>query len=268
MSSVQEYDVVVVGAGVIGSLIASKLQRDGARVVLLEAGPRDADRFAMLERYVQASRKTMGAPYRTADAVRHAPSPDGPHDYYDQQGSPDEFRATYQRLAGGATWHWRGNVPRHLPRDFRMRTAYGVGVDWPITYEQLEPFYCDAEHELGVAGDHDEWNGYLGAQRSRPYPMPKVWPSYGDLRFRDRLGVFEIDDQAVRVMNTPQARNTQPYDGRPVCTGNSTCDPICPIGAKYDGTVHLKRALDAGAELWDRCAAERLLAEPNGEVHW
>ena len=51
-------------------------------------------------------------------------------DYYDQVGSPDQFKATHQRLPGGATWHWRGNVPRLIPSDFRMRSTYGVGVDW------------------------------------------------------------------------------------------------------------------------------------------
>lgn len=261
-----EYDVVIVGAGVIGGLLASKLAGSGTRVLLVEAGPRDDDRFAMLERYVRAPRKSMGAPYRTDEGTAHAPSPDGPDDYYDHAGSPDRFKATYQRLAGGSTWHWRGNAPRHVPNDFRLNAVFGVGIDWPLTYDELEPLYCEAERELGVAGDHQEWNGYLGAARSAPYPMPKVWPTYGDLRFTERLGAFELDGCAVRVMSTPQARNTQPYDGRPVCTGNSTCDPICPIGAKYDGTVHVKRALARGAALWDRCVVDRIFTEPNGSV--
>lgn len=56
---------------------------------------------------------------------------------------------------------------RHLPNDFRIRTLYGVGQDWPITYEQLEPWYLQAEQEIGVAGDTD-----LGSPRSGPYPFP------------------------------------------------------------------------------------------------
>ena len=261
-----EFDVVIVGAGVIGALVASKLAGERTSVLLIEAGPREDDRLVMLERYAAAPRKTMGAPYRTDEGTRHAPSPDGPDDYYDHEGSTDKFRATYQRLAGGSTWHWRGNAPRHVPSDFRMAHEYGVGLDWPIDYDALEPFYGEAERELGVAGDHEEWDGYLGARRSSPYPMPRVWPTYGDLRFVERIRGPEIDGHAVRVMSTPQARNTQPYDGRPVCTGNSTCDPICPIGAKYDGTVHLRRALGGGAQLWDRCVATKIFAEPNGTV--
>ena len=177
MTATTEYDVVVVGAGVIGSVVAAKLQALGASVLLIEAGARDDDRLAMLERYVAAPRKTMGAPYRTRDNQENAPSPDGPDDYYDHEGSPDKFRATYQRIAGGATWHWRGNVPRHVPSDFRMHSTYGVGLDWPITYEQLETLYCAAEHELGAAGDHVEWNGYLNATRSRPYRKHRAWGS-------------------------------------------------------------------------------------------
>lgn len=263
-----EADIVVVGAGIAGALAASKLRRAGLSVVILEAGRVVTDRMELVERYVTASRKSMGAPYRTPDTDANAPGPDGSDgpEYYDHAGSPDTFKATYPRLAGGATWHWRGNVPRHVPNDFRMKSMFGLGVDWPLTYDDLEPWYAAAEWEIGVAGDHAEWNGYLGAARSRPFPMQRVWQSYGDTRVIDRIGSLVFDGHDVRVMSTPQARNTQPFDGRPVCTGNSTCDPICPIAAKYDATVHIARAIAAGAELRDRCVATEIVVDETRQV--
>ena len=74
-------------------------------------------------------------------------------------------------MVGGSTWVWRGNTPRFIPSDFRLRTKYGVGRDWPLDYDELEPWYSEAERELGVSGNHDELNGLFGARRSKPFPM-------------------------------------------------------------------------------------------------
>ena len=133
-------------------------------------------------------------------------------------------------------------MPRHCPSDFALQSRYGVGVDWPIGYLDLEPWYCDAESELGVAGDHDAWNGLLGGFRSKPYPMTQIWPSFGDQWVIDGLAGATVEGVPVTPISTPQARNSSPYQGRPACAGNSSCVPICPIQAKYDATVHLKLA--------------------------
>ena len=58
-------------------------------------------------------------------------------------------------MVGGSTWHWQGIYVRMLPNDFRMHELYGVGVDWPISYRDIEPWYVDAEYEMGVAGSDD-----------------------------------------------------------------------------------------------------------------
>lgn len=98
-----------------------------------------------------------------------------------QQG-PELFQSTYERRVGGTTWHWLGTALRLLPNDFRLRSRYGVGVDWPISYDDLEPWYGRAEDELGVSADVPQ----LGAPRSGPYPMPAIPQSYLDHHFRAR----------------------------------------------------------------------------------
>jgi glucose dehydrogenase len=75
---------------------------------------------------------------------------------------------------------------------------------------------------------------------------------------------FEIDGKKVQVMTLPQARNSQPYDGRKECEGYATCMPICPSGAKYDASVHLRRALDQQVELRRRAVVTRLEVEQGG----
>ena len=110
-----------------------------------------------------------------------------------------KFKSSYLRLVGGSTWHWEGTVPRFLPEDFRLRTTYGIGVDWPLDYETLEPFYMKAEKELGVAGD-SQINA--GAIRSGPYPMPAIRPSYLDERVSGA-----VKPLGLTVTSLPQAQD-------------------------------------------------------------
>ena len=268
-------DVVIVGAGVAGALIAHVLAGHKLRVLLLEAGETGDDRAEMTNRWAAATIKRLGTPYKASEPEK-IPGPEQPANetdrkaardvYYDQQ-TPEKYQSTYERRVGGSTWHWLGHTPRLLPNDFRMRTKYGVGVDWPIGYSQIEPWYCRAEYELGVAGDDMEWKDVHGAFRSQPFPMTKIWPSWSDLQFAQVLQGTEIEGRKLEVLSTPSARNSQAYDGRPPCAGNASCVPICPIGAKYDASVHVKKAVKNGAELRERSVVQRLEAEGNGQVH-
>ncbi len=238
-------DVVIVGAGVAGLLAAYKLAQAGVQVLVLEAGPR-VNRAEALENYRKAVAKVPESPYPD---VPHAPRPtvlslrDG---YYIQTG-PDTFGSTYERRVGGTTWHWLGTCLRHIPNDFRIKTLYGVGEDWPVTYDDLEPWYHEAEVELGVAGDgHSD----LGSPRNDPYPLPPL-----PLSYLDRQLALAVEPLGLKVRLTPQARNSQTYDGRPPCCGNATCVPICPIGAKYDGAVHATKAEALGAQVMENAVA-------------
>jgi choline dehydrogenase-like flavoprotein len=280
-----EHDVIIIGSGVAGALIAWKLAEAGCRVLILEAGAdHEKDRAFFVETFAKLPNalRTPSRPYTRFpdDNQKDAPSPDAgpgggdfqaakPELYYQQQ-SPDGrfFKSQYQRLVGGSTWAWRGNCPRFTPNDMKLYSVYGKGADWPISYADIEPWFCDAEDALGVAGDHGEWDNYLGAYRSRPFPMGKIAQSVGDLELINRLQGKTVvgGDLSAELMiyGIPQARNSTSYDGRPACHGNSTCIPICPIQAKYDATVHVKKALAAGAELRDKAVVTELVAGEDG----
>ena len=252
-------DVVVVGSGVAGALVAWKLAKAGASVTVLEAGPR-IDRDAAVEVFRAATAKVPESPYPN---TAHAPRPSvldiglGDTGYLFQEG-PEAFGSTYERIVGGTTWHWLGSSPRLLPDDFRMKTRFGVGADWPISYADLEPWYVKAERAIGVAGDS---NDDQGSPRSAGFPMEAVPASFLD-------GV--VDEAARRIgfrlSLTPQARNTETYNDRHRCVGNSNCIPICPIAAKYDALVHLDLAEDAGAQLIANAVVHDLLLRPDGTV--
>jgi choline dehydrogenase-like flavoprotein len=168
------------------------LARAGATVLILEAGPR-VDRAQAVETYRRAVAKTPESPYPD---VPYAPRPTvlDLKGYYVQDG-PDLFKSTYERRVGGTTWHWLGTAMRLLPSDFQLRSRYGVGVDWPITYDDLEPWYFEAEKALGVAGDnHDD----LGAPRRNPYPMPPI-----PLTYLDQQVAAAVEGLGLKVRSTP-----------------------------------------------------------------
>ncbi|MBA2598132.1 MAG: GMC family oxidoreductase [Chloroflexia bacterium] len=251
----EPYDVVIAGAGVAGGLIAARLAQAGARVAILESGPR-VDRDEAVNLYRAAIAKTPEAPYPGTD---WAPRPDTLDlDHYYVQSGPEKFKSTYERRVGGTTWHWLGTTVRLLPSDFAMQTRYGVGVDWPISYEELEPWYGEAERELGVAGESSR---DLGSPRSGDYPMPAIPISFGD-----QLWVKAAATLGWTVEPSPQARNSVEYQGRPACCGNAMCIPICPIQAKYDASYHIQLAEDAGARLFENAVAYRIEVNNEGAV--
>jgi glucose dehydrogenase len=263
-----DHDVIVIGAGVSGAMIGWTLAARGARVLLLEAGDQ-RDRRKMVGAFAAATNKAPSAPYLDPLRDAHAPysidSADKAQNHY-IQGGPNDFKSGYVRLVGGSTWHFLGNTPRFVPNDFRLKTTYGVGVDWPLSYDDLELWYCEAESEMGVSGDHEEWDNVLGAWRSKRFPMTSIWPAYGDSVVSAKLDHQIFDGVQIHIRPTPQARNSRPYQDRPPCAGNSSCVPICPIEAKYDAGVHVRKAIQAGAELRERSVVKRLIADSNGKI--
>ncbi len=239
-----KYNVIIVGSGVSGSLLAYRLSElcPALSILVLEAGAdRQGERTKMALAYAGSEIKSPRSPY-DKDPSNFLFSPDSVGDYQYETGS-NTFKSTYLKQGGGTTWHWLGHVPRFIPNDFKLKDMYGVGSNWPIGYNDLEPFYVLAEKEMGVSGDHDEWNNLFNAQRSRPFPMPAIWPCYGDHIIKRSLDGKVYKSFKLQLRKTPQARNSHPYEDRPACAGNSSCVPICPIGAKYDATVHIRKAL-------------------------
>jgi choline dehydrogenase-like flavoprotein len=275
-ASPEHYDVVIVGSGVAGALVAWKLASAGRKVLILEAGEQGPSRAELVEKFAAATNKSLGSPYVASEPAK-IPGPEqyggtqkppplfARDDYYDQAGK-DDYLSTYERRVGGTTWHWLGHTPRLLPNDFNLNSLYGVGEDWPISYAQLEPWYCEAENALGVAGDNAQWANVHGAFRSQLFPMPPIWTSFSDEYIIRKVDGRPILGVPVHILATPAARNSLPYDGRPPCAGNASCIPLCPIGAKYDASVHVEKAKKAGACVKPQRVVTKLHVDPDGSV--
>jgi choline dehydrogenase-like flavoprotein len=254
MADALSADFVVVGSGIIGSLVARKLALTGASVIVLEAGPR-VTRGELVARFRNSPRRgDWMSPYPSAAWAPH-PIYQPESNNYLMQAGPYPYEAEYIRQVGGTTWHWAAHAWRNVPNDFKIKSLYGVGVDWPMTYDDLEPFYQEAEETMGVSGAPN-----TGSPRNKPFPMEPVAEPFAMRRLRERLA----SDYPV-VTNTT-ARNSRPYDGRPACCGNNSCQPICPIDAQYHGGLAAESAEAAGATLVANANVYKLEHDEKGRI--
>ncbi|MGH8042371.1 MAG: GMC family oxidoreductase [Rudaea sp.] len=247
-------EVVVIGSGICGALAAWKLAQQGASVLMLEAGPR-LDRGRLVAAFRNSPRKSdWMAPY---PAVPWAPHPIfKPKDNgYLIQAGPYPYPAEYIRAVGGTTWHWAAQAWRLVPNDVRLKSLYGVGVDWPLSYEELDPWYQQAEEILGVAGADN-----TGSPRKQPFPMQPVAEPWAMRRFRERLA------PAFPVVANTVARNSRSYGGRPACVGNNSCQPICPVNAQYLGINAVEAAEKAGVRLIANAVVYKIEHDARGRI--
>jgi choline dehydrogenase-like flavoprotein len=293
------YDAVIIGGGIAGAIIANQLSQAGQRVLILEAGKGEDMNVASYEDYLTnfytAVSKDNQAPYpvnpnaampRSTDVRRITPGQPDTSPYLVQNG-PYATDFTYTRVLGGTTMHWEAKTPRMLPEDFDTASRYGHGLDWPFGYDDLEPYYQEAEREIGVSADVEDQT-YLGLG----YPPGYVFPMRGlPLSYLDQMvarGVdgteVDLDGQPVtlKVRPWPQGRNGIPnpdYDGghgyTPVgavsthqveeggrCQGNNNCVPLCPVQAKYHAGKTLAKAVGNGVHLLTQAVAYRVHTNP------
>jgi choline dehydrogenase-like flavoprotein len=280
------YDAVIVGSGVSGSIMAKELAKAGYRVLVLEAGPgRDFSQNGhqhYLENFYSTPYKDNNSPFpRNPNAEmprvpdNHPLSPGKPNvDGYLVQNGPLVIDTVYSRVLGGTTVHWEAKAIRMLREDFRMRSDFGQGLDWPINLDKLMPYYRRAEHELGVSGDVESQKR-LGVEfePGYVYPMVELKASYLDTVVAQGIKGMKVEMDSeefdINLSTFPQAKNADPNpdyakwnewdDHKPYrpkgvlslhqdndgerCQGNTNCVPLCPVQARYDARKTLIQAL-------------------------
>jgi choline dehydrogenase-like flavoprotein len=236
-----EIDVVIVGVGSAGGVLLQRLAKAGFRVVGIEAGP-----FWDTERDWVSDEAGSHKLYWTDERITG-----GNH--------PLTFGANNSgRGVGGGSVHWAGFTPRFHPSDFHTYTLDGVGVDWPISYEDLKPYYVQLEREIPVAGPaYYPWGDPHGYPYG-PHPLGGV----GDVLVNGctKLGIRV-------VAGGPVAINSGSHGDRPHCIYRGFCIQGCKVGAKQSTLVsHVPDALRHGAEIRDNCMVTRILLGNDGRV--
>lgn len=222
-------NAIVVGAGAGGGVIAKELAVNGLSVVLFERGGWPVYDKHINDELISQRGQELGSAFGPdwEKNPRVLVGPDGKRTVITPANGAYSHNAA---CVGSGTVSYGGMAWRFMPEDFRLKTIYGhvegsTLEDWPIAYDDLEPYYEKAEWEIGVSGD--ETNPFAGP-RKKSYPMPAF--EY------NREGRF-LSDTCKRLglhpFPIPMLRNSIPYNGRPGCIRNRTCvGYACPINAK------------------------------------
>ena len=168
---------------------------------------------------------------------------------------------------GGGTRVYGAQAWRFMPEDFAMASTYGVPegsalADWPIGYDEMEPFYTQAEYEIGVCGSDEPHAG--STRRSRPYPMAPMALTAPARRLLAGARVIGLTTVPV-----PLAINSTPYDGRAACARCRQCVGFtCPVEAKNssDNTVLARAAATGNLSVLLATRAERIVSDTAGRV--
>jgi choline dehydrogenase-like flavoprotein len=235
------YDVCIVGSGAGGGMAAKVLTEAGADVLMLEAGPnwdpvKDSKMFAW---NYDSPRRGASIPERQFgeyDAALGGFTLEG-EPYTSAPG--EQFLWFRSRMLGGRTNHWGRISLRWGPDDFRSRSVDGLGYDWPITYNDIKPYYDQVDKLVGVFGTN------LGARFPNepdglflPPPAPRCY----ELLIKDASERLNIPCVPSRLSIL-----TKPLNGRPACHYCGQCNRGCATGSNFQSpTVLLPPAMKTG----------------------
>ena len=259
-------NAVVIGAGAGGGIVAKELSTAGLSVVMMERGkwytPHDCRKDDLRNQRTTVLGNAFG------------PDDEGnPRVWVDPKGTvhtalPSE--GSYQNNAacvGGGTLSYGAQAWRYMPQDFRMRSTYGAPAgssleDWPISYDDLEPFYDKAEYEIGISGDYSG-TPFKGPRR-RELPMPPLAPNR-------EFGILESAAKRLGLhpFHIPMARNTVPYNGRGPCMRcRWCCGFACEVDAKNgsQNTVIPVALATGNCELRTECMVTEILTDDRGRA--
>jgi choline dehydrogenase-like flavoprotein len=260
-----DFDVIVIGAGASGAIVAAVLCEAGHTVLLLERGGHGPTATTGRD---HLRNQRMGLYGHNA-----GPNLDHPRVLVGSDGQAALLRpydGGYHNNAacvGGGTVVYGGMAWRFMPEDFQMASTYGVPegsslADWPIGYEDLEPFYERAEWEIGVAGESG--GDVHAAPRKKAYPLPAVESNVQrEILARGAAAI------GLKTFPAPLLINTVPYNGRPACGRCGMCVGFaCPTDGK-NGTQNtmLPRALATGrCELITEAMVQRITTDSRGNA--
>ncbi len=233
------YDVCIVGSGAGGGMAAHELTKAGANVILLEAGgmwdnTKDSDMFVQ--------------PWETPRRGRSTPDkPFGEHDGciggWNVPGEPfttapgTQFQWWRARMVGGRTNHWGRISLRFGPDDFKHKTADGLGDDWPISYDDMKPYYDDVDRLVGIFGSNEGLRNHPDGI-FQPAPQPRCW---------EKAIKKAADKQKVTCIPSRLSILTKPLNGRPACHYCGQCNRGCKVNSNFSSTnVLLQPAMRTG----------------------
>ena len=212
-----QYDLILVGTSFASSFFLKKYlekkKGSNAKILVLERG----NYFSHPERLKNSRSKAFGD-------NSFISSLGGGQKTYTTNNSDKPW--IFDPNFGGSSNCWTGCTPRFMPSDFKINTLYGVGQDWPITYDDLEPYYVETEEVMAISGPQE-----TPYPMSKPYPLPAHQLSSVDKLLKEKYGSLYISQ--------PTARASRPVGNRNACCTSAICH-LCPVNAKFTIDKSLK----------------------------
>ncbi len=246
IKSPKVYDAVIVGSGAGGGMAAYVLTHAGAKCLMLEAGSwyDTAKESKMFEWYYQAPHRgaSHGHNFGYFDAAVGGWQVDG-EPYTTAKG--EEFNWFRSRMLGGRTNHWGRISLRMGPYDFKPHSRDGKGFDWPITYDDLAPYYDKTEELIGVFGSAENLENTPDG-KFMPPPKPRCYELVVQQACK-KLGIPCIPSRLSII--------TQPLNGRPACHYCSQCGRSCGTSSNFSSPTVLIPPAQKTGNLEIRCNA-------------
>ncbi|OSM05066.1 GMC oxidoreductase [Magnetofaba australis] len=222
-------DTLIIGSGVAAAAVSQRLLDDdpNASILILEAG-----------QAVKMQDAAIWQDYVISGKLPYTKYYDAPYPERDQPGQNLNIGGTVMPLDGsrvmtygGSTIHWGGWSFRLKPEDFQLKSNTGYGVDWPFSYDHLEPWYAEAERYIGVSGDNNDPT----VPRSQGYPFAAFPYTLEDAPVRKAM-----DALGIGCSHLPIARHGMgdTASRHAPCKTTGTCK-YCPFGARYAATNFL-----------------------------
>ena len=233
------YDVVIVGSGAGGGMAAYELTRAGASVCLLEAGGpwdnrTDSSMLAWPWETDRRGGSTRERPFGEHDACIGGWNIDG-EPFTTAAGT--RFNWWRARMVGGRTNHWGRISLRFGPRDFKGKTHDGLGDDWPISYDDIAPYYDEVDRLVGIFGSVEGLPNHPDGIFHAP-PTPRCW---------EQVIKRSADRHQVTCIPSRLSIITRPHNGRPACHYCGQCNRGCSVNANFSSTnVLIEPALRTG----------------------
>jgi 2-methyl-1,2-propanediol dehydrogenase len=248
MATPDHANVVIIGAGASGAIHSLVLAQAGLRVVCLDQGgwtePSQHPHFSEDFQYQRQNR------WNPEPSVRRGP------DDYPVEGH--QSHALMWNGIGGSTNVYAALWPRFRPSDFRKGQEHGLAPDWPITYEELAPFYDEADRLIGVSG----LTGDPGMPPRASYPVGPL-----PMRASGRAIARGFDELGWHWWPMPAGIISENYEGRAACNGCGNCASGCPRGSMAKMSITLwPAAIAAGADLRPDARVERIETGPDGRA--
>jgi len=230
--SAKAYDVCIIGSGAAGGTAAKVLTDGGLNVVMLEAGPRlnpEKD-FKMFAWPYQLPHRGVGVGGKLRGELNSEFM--APNGAWEIEGEPytsapgSRFRWFRSRIVGGRTNHWGRIALRFAPVDFKSRSTDGMGDDWPITYEEIAPYYDKVESYIGVFGSKEN---IPSAPDGVFMPPPKP-------RCTETLVQKACAKAKVLCIPSRMAILTKPLNGRPACHYCAQCGRGCVTASNFSSS--------------------------------